>query len=235
MLQKQIIFWGLSLLLVTPLLVANFLFFPFITGKNFFFRIIVEILTALWLSKCFIDTSWRPRKGLLLTVLSGLLLAVFVSTIFSVDPSRSFWSNFERMEGAITYIHAFLLFLIATSTLSSVKDWKRFWFINTYMSLIIAGIAGMQILGYYAVHQGSTSCSMVCGGFFSRNDRTWQYFCRAQRCTICAIKSNTLTFRKYFITRKNGSLTSDDMENELGGIHRASCVWMGFGKLRSCL
>lgn len=163
MLQKQIIFWGLSLLLVTPLLVANFLFFPFITGKNFFFRIIVEILTALWLSKCFIDTSWRPRKGLLLTVLSGLLLAVFVSTIFSVDPSRSFWSNFERMEGAITYIHAFLLFLIATSTLSSVKDWKRFWFINTYMSLIIAGIAGMQILGYYAVHQGSTRLDATLG------------------------------------------------------------------------
>ena len=77
-LQKQITFWGLSLLLVTPLLVANFLFFPFITGKNFFFRIIVEILTALWLSKCLVDASWRPRKGLLLVTLSGLLLAVLV-------------------------------------------------------------------------------------------------------------------------------------------------------------
>ncbi|MCR4329101.1 MAG: O-antigen ligase family protein [Candidatus Roizmanbacteria bacterium] len=162
-LQKQLVFWGLSLLLVTPLLVASFLFFPFITGKNFFFRIVVEIITALWLSKCLVDTSWRPRKGILLASLSGLLLIVLLSTIFSVDPYRSFWSNFERMEGAITYIHLFLLFLIATSVFTRTKDWWRFWAMSTGVSLVVSGMAFMQIFGLYAVHQGSTRLDATLG------------------------------------------------------------------------
>ena len=161
--SRQPLFWGLSLLLITPLLVADFLFFPFITGKNFFFRIVVELLTAFWLVKCLVDVSWRPRKGILLWALSGLLAAVLLSTVFGVDPYRSFWSNFERMEGAITYIHIFLLFLVATSVLSHTKDWWRFWAINTWISLVVAGVAFMQILGKYDVHQGSTRLDATLG------------------------------------------------------------------------
>jgi len=35
---------------VVPLIVANSLFFPFITGKNFAFRILVEVMAAAWLA-----------------------------------------------------------------------------------------------------------------------------------------------------------------------------------------
>lgn len=161
--RKQLIFWGLTLLLLTPLIVANFLFFPFITGKNFFFRIVIEILAALWLSKSIIDTSWRPKKGILLTALAGLTAAVLISTFFSIDPYRSFWSNFERMEGAITYIHLFFLFLIMTSVITHTKDWRKFWIANTAVSMLIAVFAFLQIAGEYPVHQGSTRLDATLG------------------------------------------------------------------------
>ena len=38
------------------------LFFPFITGKNFFFRIVVEILFALWAAAAIFDKKYRPRQ-----------------------------------------------------------------------------------------------------------------------------------------------------------------------------
>ena len=49
---KQIARWialaALFLVPLTPLLVANGYFFPFITGKAFYFRILMEIAVSAW-------------------------------------------------------------------------------------------------------------------------------------------------------------------------------------------
>lgn len=160
---RRFLIGGLYALLFIPLVVSDFLFFPFITGKNFAFRIIVEILTALWLLACLQEPRMRPRRGILLWLVSGLTVAVLLSTVVSVDPYRSFWSNFERMEGAITYIHLFLYFVVLISTLSNIKMWRRFWQINLIASMSVSAIALAQIFGFYAIHQGSVRLDATLG------------------------------------------------------------------------
>ncbi len=160
---RRFLIGGLYALLFIPLIVSNSLFFPFITGKNFAFRIIIEILTALWLLACLQEPRMRPRRGIILWAISGLTLAVLISTAVSIDSYRSFWSNFERMEGAITYVHLFLYFIVLVSTLSSIKMWRRFWQINLVASMSVSAIALAQISGFYAIHQGSVRLDATLG------------------------------------------------------------------------
>ncbi len=46
---RSTIITGLAFIAFIPLYVSGSLFFPFITGKAFVFRILVEIIFALWL------------------------------------------------------------------------------------------------------------------------------------------------------------------------------------------
>ncbi|MBI2030701.1 hypothetical protein HYT05_03695, partial [Candidatus Kaiserbacteria bacterium] len=47
---RWIVLIGIFALPIIPLYVANSLFFPYITGKNFAFRILVEIMAGAWLA-----------------------------------------------------------------------------------------------------------------------------------------------------------------------------------------
>lgn len=40
--------------------------FPYITGKNFGFRILVEIAAAAWVMLMILDKGFRPKKSILL-------------------------------------------------------------------------------------------------------------------------------------------------------------------------
>ncbi|MBI2100054.1 MAG: O-antigen ligase family protein [Candidatus Vogelbacteria bacterium] len=133
---------GLFGLLLTPLLVSNSLFFPYITGKAFFFRLITEIIFALWLGLILLDKSYRPRRSLLLLALTVFTAIVTLATIFSQNPARSFWSNFERMEGLITYFHLLAYFVVLGSVLQSEKLWR--WFFN--FSIAVSVVVGLYSL-----------------------------------------------------------------------------------------
>ncbi|MDD2225310.1 MAG: hypothetical protein PHP97_04110, partial [Candidatus Shapirobacteria bacterium] len=60
---KIVICLGLYALLLTPFIVSGSLFFPYITGKAFYFRIITEILFSLWLILALLDKKYRPQKS----------------------------------------------------------------------------------------------------------------------------------------------------------------------------
>ena len=91
--------------LLVPLYVSGELFFPFISGKNFAFRILIEIAFAAWLVLAFRNPSYRPRKSWLMWSILFFVAALGVSVILAEDPYKSFWSNFERMEGFIGIAH----------------------------------------------------------------------------------------------------------------------------------
>lgn len=133
---------GLFLVPFIPLLVTSSMFFPYITGKNFAFRIITEIIFALWLILIWNQPNYRPKKSLILWSVLAWLGVVTLATVFSENPFRSFWSNFERMEGLITYIHLAMYFLVAGTILSSAKLWHWLFNINlvTVLILFFAGL-----------------------------------------------------------------------------------------------
>src|SRR3989338_949555 len=114
---------GLFVLPALSLIVAGTLFFPFITGKNFFFRIMVEIMFFLWVFIACFDKNYRPKKSSILIALAATLFFLILATIFGANPYRSFWSNYERMEGLLGHIHLFLYFLLIASVFKKERDW----------------------------------------------------------------------------------------------------------------
>lgn len=142
------------------MLVTSSMFFPYITGKNFAFRIITEIIFACWLILIWKDANYRPKKSWVFWSVLAWLSVVTIATIFGENPFRSFWSNFERMEGLITYIHLALYFLVAGTVLSSAKVWHWLFNVNLVATLFLF-IAGL-----------SQHLSQVKSGNFGRIDAT---------------------------------------------------------------
>ncbi|MCK9344993.1 MAG: O-antigen ligase family protein [Candidatus Pacebacteria bacterium] len=128
-------------------------FFPFITGKNFAFRVIVEIMLSAWVVLAFIDPAYRPKKSYLLGAFAALIGIITLSAIFGENPAKSFWSNFERMEGVVTYFHLFAYFIVA-STVLSVRDlWKPYLNLHLGAGVIMAIYGVLQWAGQVKVVQ----------------------------------------------------------------------------------
>lgn len=154
---------GIFILPAIFLIVSGVFFFPFITGKNFFFRVVVEIIFLLWVVLSVFDKSYRPKKTPVLLALGVTLFILFLATIFGENPYRSFWSNFERMEGLVGHIHLFLYFLIATSALKAREDWS--WLFRSIIAFgtLVIFYAYFQLLGAFKIHQGSTRLDSTLG------------------------------------------------------------------------
>jgi O-antigen ligase/tetratricopeptide (TPR) repeat protein len=145
---------GIFAVLFVPFFIANPLFFPFITGKNFAFRIVVEIVAALWVVLALMDPTVRPKKSLLLYAVTGLITALALSDILGVNPAKSLWSNFERMEGWISFAHFGLYFLVTSSMLQGEKLWRAFWNMQIGASVLMAGYGILQLAGVSVINQG---------------------------------------------------------------------------------
>ncbi|MSR71000.1 tetratricopeptide repeat protein [Candidatus Kaiserbacteria bacterium] len=153
--------WGaisaLFLALFVPFVVASGtwgapnLFFPYITGKNFAFRILVELAVLCYVLLALREPKYRPRSSLIMYSALAFVVWMAVATVFSVDPVKSFWSNFERMEGYIGLLHFFAWFVVTGAVLTAERLWDRF--INTSITVAAAQSlwAFMQFLGYATI------------------------------------------------------------------------------------
>ena len=134
----RIIKTGIFILPFTPLVFVPGFFFPFITWKNFVFRIVVEIIGSLWISLAILNKDYRPKFNKIFYAISAFILVGILSTIFSVDPFRSFWSNFERMEGLITYLHLFWLYLVISTVFKKEREWIYLFFVSLGVSFFVS-------------------------------------------------------------------------------------------------
>jgi cytochrome c-type biogenesis protein CcmH/NrfG/O-antigen ligase len=127
-----------SIPIIIPFIVSASMFFPYITGKNFTFRIIVEIVFSAWLILAFLDAHYRPRFSWVLSALVLFVAVVGLADLFGANPFKSFWSNFERMEGYVAILHLFAYFLVAGTVLNSDKLWRAFWYSTLGTSVLVA-------------------------------------------------------------------------------------------------
>ncbi len=140
-----------GIILITPFYVSGTMFFPFITGKNFFFRIVVEIIFALWLILAMADSRYRPQKSIVLYAVSATVFVLILSTIFGANPYRSFWSNYERMEGLIGHLHLFAYFLVLSAIFITQKEWRRFFYAMSISGAAMAVYGYLQAFGVVAI------------------------------------------------------------------------------------
>src|SRR3989344_8753242 len=85
---------ALFLLPLAPLMVADTFFFPFITGKAFYLRIVIEIAVVAWVVLALLDKEYRPRVSMIGVAAVGFVLWMFVADAFAINAAKAFWSNF---------------------------------------------------------------------------------------------------------------------------------------------
>jgi hypothetical protein len=132
-------------------------FFPFITGKNFTFRILVELLLLAYVILAVKDPKYRPRSSFIMWTALAFTLWMALATVMSVDGVKSFWSNFERMDGYITLIHTFVFFVIAGAVLTAEKWWEAFFRVSVAAAALQGFIALLQLLHVISISSQSGS------------------------------------------------------------------------------
>jgi O-antigen ligase len=166
------------------LFVSNSLFFPFITGKNFAFRILVEIAVAGWVLLMLLDAKYRPRFSWIAIIFTAFVAWMAFADALAVNPAKAFWSNFERMDGWVTLIHLLMLFFVMGSIFSVDKLWRKWWFTFLGVAGIICAYALLQSVGVLAIHQGAgrldatfgNSDYLACFLLFTIAITIWQAF-----------------------------------------------------------
>jgi len=133
----QIILVGIFMIPFISLVVSNEMFFPYITGKNFLFRVIVELLLGAWIILAYFDKNYRPKISLITVTLAVFIIVVGIADILGVNFDKSFWSNYERMEGYITILHLGAYFLVLSSVLNTQKAWDRLFHIMIIVSVLL--------------------------------------------------------------------------------------------------
>jgi O-antigen ligase/Tfp pilus assembly protein PilF len=155
---ETILLWtvkiGLWVIPLLPFYIASSMLFPFITGKNFVFRIIIEIIAPLWAGLAIMRPEFRPRLTNLVKVVTLLIVVLFLADSFGPNPSRSFFSNYERMEGFISFAHLYLYFLMLVSVFRIRRVWLVFFHVSIVASIAVSYMGLLQRLGLRASPQG---------------------------------------------------------------------------------
>ncbi len=148
--MQDIARWGvivpLFLIPFLVLFVPSDLFFLFITGKGFAFRILVEIAFASWAILALLDPRYRPKFSWPIALYGGLVLWMVIANAFAVSPMKAFWGNFERMEGWITILHVFLFLVVMGSFLSVENLWRRWWLAFLAASALVSVYSAIQLM-----------------------------------------------------------------------------------------
>ena len=151
---KGILYVALFAIPFIPLIVTDSMFFPFITGKNFTFRILVEIAFAAWALLALYDVKYRPQFSWIAATFTALIVIMFFANFFGEYPFKSFWSNFERMEGYVTLVHVYLLVITLGSVLRTPKAWDGYFNTTLFAASILSLYAFGQLSGNFTINQG---------------------------------------------------------------------------------
>lgn len=118
------------------------LFFPFVSGRVYIFRLLVEISLFFWLLLIARRPEFRPRfKSPIILGTLAFLLGLVITGLTGVDPIHSFFSNIERADGIVQFGHWALFLLMISSVLRRPKDWRIFLWIFTGVAAALASYA----------------------------------------------------------------------------------------------
>ena len=126
--------------------VSNSTFFPFIAPKNLVFRSLVEATFIAWVALAAIEIRWRPRASIILAAVVAFVAVVALADTLGVNPTKSIWSNFERMEGLVTLLHLLAYTVVAASMFSQKQVSLWFWRASLGVASIVSLHAIIQFI-----------------------------------------------------------------------------------------
>ncbi len=153
--------------LVSVLFVNKSLFFPFITGKQIFFRLCIEGALACFLmyvisavlskdavrAQHTLQTIKRHLMHPVVICLGVFALALMISAVFSPTPGIAFWSNYERGDGAFQILHYVLFAILLKVLFTDHKKWNTLLVTNIIVSIPMS----LYAIGQMFASSGSTT------------------------------------------------------------------------------
>jgi O-antigen ligase len=99
---------------------------------------LAELIIFLFLWLTFQHSEFRKSLNTIEKLFLVFILVLLISSFFGVDPSKSFWSNFDRMTGGLMWLHLFGIFFVLPRVLRHPNDWQHFFWIVTIIGLVIS-------------------------------------------------------------------------------------------------
>lgn len=164
---KNVLNWGIITgLFIIPFIafiVPSAMFFPFIAGKGFAFRIIVEIIFGLYVVLAAIDPTYRPKMSWMTKAVVGFVLAILIADLFGVNVQKSIWSNYERMEGFVLILHLAMYYIVASSFIRTSSKWVQYFNVTIGASVIMCFYSILQLAGKININQGGVRVDATFG------------------------------------------------------------------------
>ena len=136
-----------------PVYISSSMLFPFITGKNFAFRMITEAIFVFWAWLAIVNPQYRPKLTFLFKVVTAFVAIVFLADVLGPNVYRSLFSNYERMEGFMMIGHLYLYYIMLVSVFRK-RDWMIFFHSTLAASLLVSYVGLLQRLGLRISTQG---------------------------------------------------------------------------------
>ena len=154
---------GIYLSFLMVFIVSSKLLYPYITGKQIFFNILIEILFVFWISYLIKYPSGRPKLSLICYGLISYFVVILLSCFFSVDFNLSFWGDIERMLGFFHLMHYLIFYFIIITAFNSRRD--RF-----YVFLLSAGTAiAVSFYSLFKIHYSTIGNTAYVSGYIIFN------------------------------------------------------------------
>ncbi len=129
-----------------PLLVYTGFVFPYVFTKVIFFEAAGLCLLVLLARIILKGKFFWPRKHYLLYGWLAFVAVMFLAALGGRNFYRSFWSNFERMEGLIVYLFLAIYFLAVSVALRKSENWRLFFRLNIFVGLAASVYGFLQKL-----------------------------------------------------------------------------------------
>lgn len=128
--------------LLVPLVVTETAFFPYVTGKSLYSRILIQASFLLWMLKLITAKELEIKFNwiVFLTILSVVISVI--TSLFGVSITNSFWSSYERMQGLIEMLH-WLVFLVMMVSTFKLLDFLRLVLPANFIIVTIVGVIGI--------------------------------------------------------------------------------------------
>ena len=239
----KIIRFGTYLILLTPLIVSNKFFFPFVSPKTLFFFGLAEIIFFAYLILALINSKYRPRLNPLFFSFAVFLIIFILSSLFGVDFLNSFWSKYERMTGGLMWIHLFAFFAVLASVFRKKEEWIKILSFSVFIALIISFLAILEKIGVNLLGQNSRGGATLGNSSFLGAYLLFNFFfalylffeTNCKKFYVCFYKSfnffallgvGIIGLTLYFSTARAALLST------VGGIAIIVVLWLVFHKKR---
>ena len=131
--------------LLVPLVVVPGFFFPFVTVRAVFFRVLVQLASAVLLySVVRHDVKVSVRRDFVFWALTAWLGVNLVAAAFGVAPIRSLFGDHERMGGVWFWVHLVAYYVLLRTYLRS-SDWWRLFQVALAVAAVIAAYGMAKI------------------------------------------------------------------------------------------